>query len=105
MFTPLSELSPAEQSAVLGSLGAPEAWTANWDIGLTDSGDSFSRAPLWGRVPVGGRWPAAFPRSNHNDQCPWRSDWHVHFGHVHPIGSASARNRSLSREAGGVAVL
>ncbi|HET7523010.1 MAG TPA: hypothetical protein VFJ79_02585, partial [Acidimicrobiales bacterium] len=68
-------------------------------------GDSFSRAPLWGRAPVGGRWPTAFPKSNRSGQRPWRNDWHVPFGHVHPSGSASRRNSSLNREAGGMAVL
>lgn len=105
MFTPLSELPPDEQSEVLRSLDAPEAWTVTWDIGLTDPGDSFSRAPLWGRTQVAGRWPTAFPRSNHNGQGPWRTDWHVPFGHVHPSGSASPRSGSVSRRPGGVAVL
>lgn len=104
MFTPLSELLPEEQSAVLRSLDAPEAWTATWEIGLTDPGDSFSRAPLWGRTPVGGRWPAAFPKCNHSGQFPWRTDWHVPFGHVHPNGTASPGTSSLGRRPGAIAV-
>lgn len=105
MFTPLSELPPDEQRAVLRSLDAPETWTATWDIGLTDPGDAFSKAPLWGRTPVGGRWPTAFPKSNHNGQRPWRTDWHVPFGHVHPNGSVSRFKSSTDRRGAPVAEL
>jgi len=100
VFTPITELAPDEQSAVLRSLDAPETWTATWDIGLTDPGDSFSRAPLWGRTPVGGRWPTAFPKSHHNGQCPWRNDCRVPFGHLHPSGSALQADGSTGRSPG-----
>ena len=105
MFTPLSELQPDEQRAVLRSLDAPEAWIATWDIGLTDPGDAFSKAPLWGRTLVSGRWPTAFPKSNHNGECPWRTESHVPFGHVHPNGAAQRATGSTNRRPRSVAKL
>jgi hypothetical protein len=86
MFTPIRSLPQEVQADLLASLGVTEAWEATWDIGLTDFGDSYAIAPMWGRRPVDGRWPAAFPKPKHTGAYPWRTVWHTNFGHVHPNG-------------------
>jgi hypothetical protein len=71
MFTPIDTLPTDQQVAVLHSLDAPSDWEQTWDIGLTDPDDSYAIAPLWGRRPVDGRWPAAFPTNHsHNGDRP-----------------------------------
>jgi hypothetical protein len=84
VFTPLENLPTDQQIAVLHSLDAPSEWEATWDIGLTDPGDAYSIAPLWGRAPVLGRFPAAFPSKHSNGDQPWRQDSRVPFGHRYP---------------------
>lgn len=97
MFTPMEELSPEQQVATLRSLDALEAWGSTWDIGLTDPGDSFGIAPLWGHQPVNGRWPAAFPRSRHSASLPWRAACRIPYGHVHPVSSTESGSRTFER--------
>ena len=87
MFTSIFLLSPKLQAEVLESLDVPAEWEATWDIGLTDVGDSFRLRPLWGRVPVDGRWPAAFPLGHRDDPRPWLQDFEVPDGHTAPHGS------------------
>lgn len=84
MFTPISQLSALAQAQTLASLDVPAEWETTWDIGLTDTGDSFSVRPLWGRVQVEGRWPAAFPLGHHEDPRPWREAHGVPGGYSCP---------------------
>jgi hypothetical protein len=85
VFTPIDDLPTDLQVAVLHSLGAPADWEWTWDIGLTDFGDSFAVAPLWGRCPVAGRWPAAFPIGHSDGNRPWRSNCRSPGGHQNPV--------------------
>ncbi|HET6875156.1 MAG TPA: hypothetical protein VFH70_10275 [Acidimicrobiales bacterium] len=85
MFTPIDHLPTDQQIAVLHALDAPAEWELTWDIGLTDAEDAYSIAPLWGRGPVDGRWPAAFPINRSNGIRPWRMDNRVHYGHRCPL--------------------
>lgn len=84
MFTPITQLSPDVQAEVLASLDVPAEWETTWDIGLTDPGDSFAHRPLWGRVQVQGRWPAAFPLGHRDDPRSWRGEWQVPGGYRCP---------------------
>lgn len=84
MFTPIDLLSRPVQQLVLESLDVPAEWETTWDIGLTDVGDSYPVRPLWGRVPVDGRWPAAFPLGHRQDPRPWRQQADAPDGHVAP---------------------
>jgi len=88
MFTPITLLSPSLQREVLASLDVPAEWEATWDIGLADVGDSFPVRPLWGRVPVDGRWPAAFPLGHREDPRPWRQESEAPDGHTAPHRSS-----------------
>lgn len=84
MFTPIDQLSEAVQARVLVSLDSTAEWEATWDIGLTDPGDTYPTKPLWGRVQVDGRWPAAFPLGHHADPRPWRETCDAPTGHSCP---------------------
>ncbi|MDA8047804.1 MAG: hypothetical protein M0Z30_21665 [Actinomycetota bacterium] len=85
MFTPIDDLPTDLQIAVLHSLDAPSEWERTWDIGLTDPGDAYEIAPLWGRDRVAGRWPAAFPMSHSNGSRPWRRDCGAPGGSQHSV--------------------
>ncbi len=84
MFTPIDQLNEAVQARVLASLDVTAEWEATWDIGLTDPGDSYPTKPLWGRVQVDGRWPAAFPLGHHADPRPWRETCEAPSGYTCP---------------------
>ena len=88
MFTPIAMLTPSVQDQVLESLDVPAEWEATWDIGLTDIGDSFPTRPIWGRVPVEGRWPAAFPLGHRDDPRPWRHETTAPDGYTAPSRDA-----------------
>lgn len=85
MFTPIEDLPTDQQIAVLHSLDAPDEWERTWDIGLTDPGDAYPIAPLWGRSRALGRWPAAFPIDHPHGDRSWRSESHVPHGHGYPL--------------------